>query len=120
MGRALAPLRDSGVAIVGSGMASFHNLRLIFSGITKDKSFQRRNREFTEKLTQTVGLESSQERGKAFNGWREWVGAVEAHPQGGEDHFLPLIVCAGAAGDGKSEAFSDEVFETKQYTYYWK
>ncbi|RDL35692.1 Extradiol aromatic ring-opening dioxygenase [Venustampulla echinocandica] len=120
MGRALAPLRDTGVAIVGSGMPTLHNLRLMFSGAANDKSVQKRNKEWSDKLTQTVGLESSQERGEMLNGWRDWVGAKEAHPQGGEEHFLPLVVCAGAGGDGKAGAFGDEVMGTKQFTYYWK
>src|ERR1700755_2925454 len=43
MGQALSQLRDSNIAIIGSGFASFHNLRLMFSGITHDPSFRERN-----------------------------------------------------------------------------
>ncbi|PMD35099.1 Extradiol aromatic ring-opening dioxygenase [Hyaloscypha variabilis F] len=120
MGRALAPLRDSGVAIVGSGMPTFHNLRLMFSGATSDGGVQRRNKEWSDRLTATVTKEDGVERGRLLEGWREWVGAKEAHPQGGVEHFLPLVVCAGAAGDGKGEGYGDELMGSKHYTYYWK
>jgi len=119
MGRALAPLRDSGIAIVGSGMPTFHNLRLMFSGGASDPGFQRRNKEWSDRLTATIMKENGEERGKELESWREWVGAKEAHPQGGVEHFLPLVVCAGAGGNSKGEAFGDDVMGTKQYSYYW-
>jgi aromatic ring-opening dioxygenase catalytic subunit (LigB family) len=120
MGRALASLRESGVAIIGSGMPTFHNLRTMFSGATSGKEFKRKNIQFSETLTGTIETENSEERGKKLEGWRDWVGAKEAHPTHGVEHFLPLIVCAGAAGDGKAESFADEIMEVKQYSYYWK
>jgi aromatic ring-opening dioxygenase catalytic subunit (LigB family) len=120
MGRALAPLREKGVAIVGSGMPTFHNLRIMFSGLANDRGFKARNAQFSDALTKAVTSENIEERGKLLEGWRDWVGAKEAHPAGGVEHFLPLVVCAGAGGEGKAEHFADEVIGTKQYSYYWK
>jgi aromatic ring-opening dioxygenase catalytic subunit (LigB family) len=120
MGKALASLRESGVAIVGSGMPSFHNLRTMFSGGMNGKEFKRINTEFSNTLTNTVEIQDSAERGKKFEGWRDWVGAKEAHTTYGVEHFLPLIVCAGAAGEEKAESFADEMMGIKQYSYYWK
>jgi len=120
MGRALSSLRDSGVAIIGSGMPTFHNLRIMFSGGANDKGFKTRNAQWSETLTNAVKTENSEERGKKFDSWREWIGAKEAHPVGGVEHFLPLIVCAGAGGEGKAESFADDVMGTKQWSYYWK
>ena len=117
IGRALASLRSSNVAIIGSGMPTFHNLRLMFSG--PNAGVQRRNTQWSQALTETIEIDNSEERGKKLEGWRDIVGAKEAHPQGGVDHFLPLIVCAGAAGDGKAGSFADEVMGTQQYSYYW-
>lgn len=120
MGQALAPLRDSGVAILGSGLATFHNLRLMFSGGANDAGFKRRNQEWSDRLTKTVQMEDATERGKALEGYREWVGSKEAHPVGGVEHFLPLVVCAGAGGEGKAEAFGDDMMGmSKQFSYYW-
>lgn len=119
MGKALSSLRESGVAIVGSGMPTFHNLRLMFSGGANNPSFIARNAEWSDRLTSTIKTNSSDERGKKLDDWREWVGAKEAHPTGGVEHFLPLIVCAGAGGEGKAEAFADDVMGNKQYSYYW-
>ena len=119
MGRALSSLRDSGVAILGSGMPTFHNLRLMFSGGANDKGVKTRNAQWSETLTSAVKTEDVEERGRKFDGWRDWVGAKEAHPVGGVEHFLPLIVCAGAGGQDKAEAFGDDVGGTKQYSYYW-
>lgn len=120
MGQALASLRESNVAIIGSGMPTFHNLRIMFSGGANGKEFKSRNAQFSEVLTNTIKVEKSEERAKKLEGWRDWVGAKEAHPPNGVEHFLPLIVCAGAGGEGKAEAYGDEVMGTKQYTYYWK
>jgi aromatic ring-opening dioxygenase catalytic subunit (LigB family) len=120
MGKALAPLRDSNIAIVGSGMPTFHNLRAFFSGAANDPDVKARNVKWSEQLTNTIKIEDSAERGKKLEGWRELVGAKEAHPQGGVEHFLPLVVCAGAGGEGKAEAFGDIMSGMKQFTYYWK
>jgi aromatic ring-opening dioxygenase catalytic subunit (LigB family) len=120
MGKALASLRNSNVAIVGSGMPTFHNLRLLFSGAVNDPRVKARNAEWSEQLTNTIQIEDGSERGKKLEGWRDFVGAKEAHPQGSVEHFLPLIVCAGAGGEGKAEAFEDNMAGTKQFSYYWK
>lgn len=119
MGRALAFLRESNVAIIGSGMPNFHNLRLMFSGALEQPDVKARNLEWNKKLNETIALEESEERGKTFEHWRDWIGAKEAHPQGGVEHFLPLIVCAGAAGKGIAETFADDLLGSKHYTYYW-
>ena len=120
MGRALASLRESGVAIIGSGMPSFHNLRSMFSNAMSGKEFRRKNIQFSETIMSALETENSEERGKKLEGWRDWVGAKEAHPNHAVEHFLPLIVCAGAAGDAKAESFADEFMDTQQYSYYWK
>lgn len=119
MGKALAPLRDSNVAIVGSGMPTLHNMRIMFSGAFNDPGFKQRHAQWSETLTNTIKIENGEERGKQLEGWRDWVGAKEAHPQGGVEHFLPLIVCAGAGKDAQAEAFGDMVMGSEQFTYYW-
>jgi aromatic ring-opening dioxygenase catalytic subunit (LigB family) len=99
-GRALAPLRDEGVLIIGSGM-SFHNLRAYFRPETADAA-----RTFDHWLTRAV--ESSGPRREAlFAGWQSAPHARFSHPR--EEHLAPLFVVAGAAGDvpGK-RIFSDE------------
>ncbi|KAH6711386.1 Extradiol ring-cleavage dioxygenase, class III enzyme, subunit B [Leptodontidium sp. MPI-SDFR-AT-0119] len=119
MGRALSSLRDSGIAIIGSGMPSFHNLRILFSSAINDDGVKARNKEWSNRLLRTVQTWDSEERGKKFDSWRDWIGSKEAHPVGGVEHFLPLVVCAGAGGDGKAEFFVDNIMSTKQYSYYW-
>ncbi|KAH6705365.1 Extradiol ring-cleavage dioxygenase, class III enzyme, subunit B [Leptodontidium sp. MPI-SDFR-AT-0119] len=119
LGKALSPLRDSGVAIIGSGMPTMHNLRAMFSGQANEGGFRKRNQEWSERLSKTVKIGDVEERGRALEGYREWVGSKEAHPVGGEEHFLPLVVCAGAGGEGEAGAFGDDLMGLKQFSYYW-
>lgn len=99
-GRALAPLRDEGVLIVGSGM-SFHNLRGYLRAETPERA-----RAFDAWLTSAVESSRS-ERDRLLSQWREAPFASYAHPR--EEHLLPLMVAAGAGGDAPGkQMFSDE------------
>jgi len=99
-GRALAPLRDQGVLIVGSGM-SFHNLRAYLRPDTSERA-----RAFDSWLTRAVELPAT-ERSALLTGWREAPFAAFAHPR--EEHLIPLMVAAGAGGDAPgTRIFGDE------------
>ncbi len=89
MGRALAPLRDEGVFIVGSGM-TFHNLRTFFDPKARPVA-----ETFDAWLRETAQLEST-ERDRRLTHWSQAPQARLAHPR--EEHLLPLMVIAGAAG----------------------
>ena len=99
-GRALAPLRDQGVLIVGSGM-SFHNLRAYLRPDTSERA-----RAFDSWLTRAVESPAA-ERIALLTGWREAPFAAFAHPR--EEHLIPLMVAAGAGGDAPgTRIFGDE------------
>jgi len=120
IGRALATLRSQNIAIVGSGFASLHNLQHMFSGVTRTPPFKKLNEEWSEQVADAVQTEDPEERKKKFDGWRAWKGAYDMHPRGGAEHFLPLIVCAGAGGEGKAKAYSDEFVGLQMWSYYWE
>jgi aromatic ring-opening dioxygenase catalytic subunit (LigB family) len=104
MGRALAPLRDEGVLIVGSGM-SFHNLRSFF---VDDPRVNRPVEEFDEWLNDAVTASEGKDRGAKLTAWQEAPGAVASHPT--PEHLLPLLVAAGAAeGDVATRTYSDRL-----------
>jgi aromatic ring-opening dioxygenase catalytic subunit (LigB family) len=88
IGRALAPLRDEGVFIVGSGM-SFHNLRAFFGGATAAAAA------FDAWLGEAM-TQAPDERARRLLAWAEAPAARQAHPR--EEHLLPLMVIVGAAG----------------------
>lgn len=89
VGRALAPLRDEGVFIVASGM-SYHNLRA-FNGSGKTVAAT-----FDAWLSDAVVQEPG-ERARRLTAWAQAPAARQAHPR--EEHLLPLMVAAGAAGE---------------------
>jgi len=95
IGRAIAPLRDEGVLIVGSGL-SYHNLRQFFSPLAWGPS-----REFDAWLNGALLGGSTNDRDKLLTGWENAPSARAAHPR--EEHLLPLMVSAGAAGDDRAE-----------------
>jgi aromatic ring-opening dioxygenase catalytic subunit (LigB family) len=89
IGRALAPLRDEGVLIAASGM-SYHNMR----GFGSTQGAQSAET-FDAWLQQTV-TRAPQERDAALRLWAQAPAARSCHPR--EEHLLPLMVAAGAAG----------------------
>jgi aromatic ring-opening dioxygenase catalytic subunit (LigB family) len=102
VGRALAPLRNEGVLIVGSGM-SFHNLRGFRPGAVVEASDQ-----FDPWLTDSVTDPDQASRDRKLVQWSNAPAARQAHPR--EEHLIPLMVAAGAAGaDRGRKTFSDRV-----------
>ena len=92
LGRALAPLREQGVLVVGSGSMT-HNLAEFFGG-------EHRPAPYVEAFSRWV--ESAVARGdrEALLAYRTQAPqAARAHPT--EDHFLPLFFTLGAAGWGE-------------------
>jgi aromatic ring-opening dioxygenase catalytic subunit (LigB family) len=105
IGRALAPLRDEGVLIVGSGM-SYHNLREFWSTRPQDVEAAEH---FDTWLTAAVENRESAARDAQLTTWADAPGARAAHPR--SEHLLPLMVAAGAGGpDRGRRTYSDRVF----------
>lgn len=98
MGRALAPLRKQGILIVGSGM-SYHNMRG-FRAASGSEVEQRRvadeSKTFDDWMLESILAEPSQ-REQRLAEWAEAPAARACHPR--EEHLLPLMVAAGAAGE---------------------
>ena len=102
LGRDLAPLRDEGVFILGTGNL-VHDLR--GADLRSDPEPPAYARAFDE----WVGRALSSRDDHALLAWRE--GAPEplrSHPSA--EHFRPILVAAGAA-KGEKAAFSVEGFE---------
>jgi 4,5-DOPA dioxygenase extradiol len=93
LGRKLASLRDEGVLVMGSGSAT-HNLRRLQRG-DHDTPPEPWAKAFDDWLAETL------EKGDAAalaNYRSEAPNARDAHPT--DEHFLPLHVAFGAAGEG--------------------
>jgi aromatic ring-opening dioxygenase catalytic subunit (LigB family) len=90
IGRALAPLRDEGVLIVGSGM-SYHNHGARGPAVTP------RADAWDAALTAAVTDPDPARRAARVAGWQALPHARFAHPR--EEHLLPLMVALGAGGE---------------------
>ena len=101
MGRALAPLRDEGVFIVGSGM-TFHDLRAFF-----DPRSHVVAETFDAWLRETATLDAAA-RDRGLAAWTSAPMARRAHPR--EEHLIPLMVVAGAAGEDRGKVAYDGTF----------
>lgn len=106
-GEALAALRSEGVLIVGSGM-SFHNMRGY-----GDPSFTAPSVAFDAWLTEAVEAAPAR-RHAALGDWASAPHAYRCHPPGEEEHLMPLMVAAGAAGeDTGKKVYSEQVLKTQ-------
>lgn len=98
VGEVLKQFRKEGIAVFGSGM-SFHNMREFMRG-GRGKVI---NSEFDDSLNHVCTSEDESVRRDGLLEWRDWPGATAAHPPGGAEHFMPLIVVAGAGGSKAGE-----------------
>jgi aromatic ring-opening dioxygenase catalytic subunit (LigB family) len=87
IGRALQPLREQGVLIVGSGQ-TYHNMRG-FGGMGPDRQAEAFDAWLRAAITTT------DTRNQSLIDWQRAPGARDAQPY--PDHLLPLMVVAGAA-----------------------
>lgn len=102
VGQALAPLRERGVLIVGSGM-SYHNNRALMGGGDPRADAAA----FDAWLNAACALPEPA-RGQELARWAQAPGGRAAHPR--EEHLLPLMVVAGAGGPQPGQAvYRDQV-----------
>ncbi len=94
IGRALRPLRQEGVLIVGSGQ-TYHNMGGFRSGGARDAEAESFDAWLRESLLDGAT------RDRALIAWERAPGARHAQPE--EDHLLPLMVAAGAASGEPGE-----------------
>jgi len=92
LGRALAPLRDEGVLIVGSGL-SYHNLRRM------GEAGREPSAQFDAWLDNTLKRDPVA-RVSELKQWEKAPAARICHPQ--EDHLIPLMTAVGAAESEKA------------------
>lgn len=103
LGRALRPLRDEGVLIIGSG-SSYHDLSSFFHPQQAREASAR----FDQWLTETV-IAPPPQRLERLQRWSAAPAARQAHPR--EDHLIPLMVAAGAAGaDAGQRVYHEATF----------
>ncbi|NJL91759.1 MAG: dioxygenase [Coleofasciculaceae cyanobacterium SM2_1_6] len=88
VGRALAPLRQEDILIIGSGL-SYHNLRAFGTRAAVP------SKEFDDWLQEVLLRSTPDERTAQLCQWEQAPSARLAHPQ--EDHLIPLMVAVGAA-----------------------
>jgi aromatic ring-opening dioxygenase catalytic subunit (LigB family) len=92
LGKALEPLRDEGVLILGSG-SSYHNMQ----GFGNPRSLGE-SEAFDRWLRDTAALDEDA-RNAQLARWSSAPAARQVHPR--EEHLLPLMVVAGAAGSDR-------------------
>lgn len=109
IGAALEPLREEGVLILGSGN-SFHNLQTFFDGA------RGASETFDSWLTAAVEAPEPAARNEKLAHWAKAPGARECHPR--EEHLLPLMVVAGAAGADKGKPDYHDIIANKVISGY--
>lgn len=110
-GQALQPLRDEGVLIIGSGL-NYHNMRGFNRADAMDVSVQ-----FEHYLHEAM-TSAPQQRLQKLVDWEQAPFARLAHPR--EDHLIPLMVAAGAAGEDAGERLVvDKMMGVVMASYWW-
>lgn len=93
LGRALAPLRDEGVLVIGSGSIT-HNLHDFRAGYSEE-----REAPYVRPFIEWIERKLAEGDVSALLDYRRQAPFAErAHPT--DEHLLPLFVALGAAGEG--------------------
>jgi aromatic ring-opening dioxygenase catalytic subunit (LigB family) len=109
-GGALISLRDERVLIMGSGL-TYHNMR----GFGRAESTSVAET-FQSYLDSAITQPDPNVRNEMLIHWDRAPGARLAHPR--EDHLMPLLVAAGAAGEDRGrQIFVDHVLKVPMASY---
>lgn len=113
VGRALAPLRDRNVLLVGSGSIT-HNLRAVFSsGAGNDRAWVEGFTDWLEAAIRTG------DRAALLDAMAEAPEAARNHPT--DEHLLPLFFAYGAGGSGAGRrlhhSYTYEVLAMDAYAF---
>ena len=116
LGKALAPLKNDNLLILGSGY-SFHNMAVMIN--SKGNLPNEKNRQFEAWLSQTCSdpALNEEDREQRLSHWEQAPHARYCHPR--EEHLLPLQVCYGFAGSHAQTVFQgfDSGFHTSGYLW---
>ncbi|KAJ0123923.1 hypothetical protein J7T55_012395 [Diaporthe amygdali] len=116
LGEAIRSLRSEGYLIIGSGMAvhSFASIAEIFQAGPERENVVRENvltesRKFDTELRNAVTKRNAAERKQALLKLESLQEFRRSHPT--VEHFTPLLVAAGAAGDSDVEPVGKDIVE---------
>lgn len=105
LGRALAPLRDEGILVLGSGNAT-HNLS---DALTRGARGDAATPDWAARFDADVAKAAAQHDAAWLARALDTGDGARSHPS--PDHFLPLLYVAGAADDRDDVAFPIEGFD---------
>lgn len=116
MGRALQPLSQRNILLLGSGF-SFHNLKAFFA--PENEASEQLNHDFETWLADVCCNKdySEAQRSRQLADWSEAEGARYCHPR--EEHLLPLHVCYGMAGSAASTHYALKILNKASSMYLW-
>ena len=116
LGKALRPLLEENILIIGSGF-SFHNMsRFDFEGRNVEDP---QNNGFQDQLIDLCCHEINEEkRWERFINWERIPGARYCHPR--EEHLLPLLVCVGLSGSPGEKIFDDSILGKRAVAFLWR
>ncbi|MES9990855.1 MAG: class III extradiol ring-cleavage dioxygenase [Candidatus Thiodiazotropha sp.] len=116
IGKALRPLRNENLLIIGSGF-SFHNMRAFFTPDTAES--RRMNESFEAWLIDTCSNKTLEEdeRAQLLKDWHSAPYARYCHPR--EEHLLPLHLCYGITQSPCSSYHELEIVNKKSSMYLW-
>lgn len=113
-GQALAPLRDEGVLIIGSGN-TYHNMKVMMQAMS-GQTMPMQGLDFDHWLSEADTHPDVPARDRRLCGWDRAPSAREAAPR--EEHLIPLHVVAGAAGaDRGVKVFEDRILGAVQSAF---
>ena len=119
LGKAMALFREKGHTIIGSGSSS-HDFHAIQKAFMRGGKLERDTHAFEDKLKRVLEMTDAKGREESLMKWRQWPATAAAHLLGHEDHFMPLLICAGSAGQERGRRFGIwDLAGTPQSCYVW-